>query len=90
MFDLVMLSKKELEDVKAGAAIIRVGGRSCGCACAQDSVGPNGEWIEVNHTSNINFNYEAPGQDGWGAWSPEMWHLRKPPVYNCDGTPMYP
>lgn len=77
--DLIALSNQEMEKAKAGAMKIDHNGRSCGCACVNDYIDSNGVWQGEHTIDNGEANYDADGQDGWGAWSPSMWHMRKPP-----------
>jgi hypothetical protein len=77
--NLVTLANQEMAESKAGAHIDIGDYKSCGCACVNDFYDENGQWDYTHTTSNHQANWDALGADGWGAWSPEMWHLRKPP-----------
>jgi hypothetical protein len=61
--DLVTLNRQEEDSIRAGASIINISGRSCGCACVNDYIDSNGQWAG-NHTYDNSWaNYDSLGLD---------------------------
>jgi hypothetical protein len=77
--NMVFLADQEMREVKVGACFEIGVDRSCGCACVNDGYDENGDWDYTHTTENHAANWDSHGADGWGAWSPSLWHLRKPP-----------